>query len=442
MPKPIIGTIAISLAIIGFFAYLHSQYENVSYAQTVPVQKELSLVGDIEARSAVMVFPRVPGKILELNVEVGLAVRKDEVLAVVEHEELELGVRQAQAVFRAAEAGLRQTKAMAKVTVISNVRQAQAGLSAAQIALEQVRDLSFTQTTTQIVQAEAGLEAIEASMKKIKEGARAEEKKQVEASVAQAKASLSNAESNYERMKKLYEEGAVSKQTLEGLETQFTVAEAQYEAATQQLKLVNDGAREEDVQAVEAQVRQAQAALQMAKKLEDTKSWEKDIALAEAQVEGAEAILKMAMASEESESWKDEIIRVEMSVEQAKVALDLAKKQLSDATIRAPISGIISRRNVELGGMASPQAPVFEIIDIDTVKARVSIIESDLYKIKLGDEAMVSVDALEEPARGEVTLISPILDRMNRTTAVEISIDNRDHKMKPGMFARARIASE
>ena len=131
-----------------------------------------------------------------------------------------------------------------------------------------------------------------------------------------------------------------------------------------------------------------------------------------------------------------------MSMEQAKIALDLAKKQLSDATIRAPISGIISRRNVELGGMAAPQAPVFEIIDIDTVKARVSIIESDLYKIKLGAEAMVSVDALQEPVRGEVTLISPILDRMNRTTTVEISIDNRDHKMKPGMFARARIASE
>jgi len=437
MLKLIFRTAAISLAIIGLFAY-----PNPSHAEAVPEQKELSLVGDIEARTAVMVFPRVPGKVLELNVEVGSVVRKDEILAVVEHEELELGVRQAMAVLEAAEAGLRQTKAMAEVTVISNLRQAQAGMSAAQITLQQVKDLSFTQTTTQIAQAEAGLEAIEASMKKIKDGARAEEKKQVEASVQQAKAGLSNAESNYERMKKLYEEGAVSKQTLEGLETQYTVAKAQYDAATQQLNLVNEGARAEDILAVEAQVRQAQAALKMAKKLEETKSWEKDIALAEAQVERAEAVLKMAMASYESESWKDEIMRVEMSLEQAKVALALAQKQLSDATIKAPIPGIISRRNVELGGMASPQAPVFEIMDIDIVKAKVSIIEADLYKIKLGAEAMVSVDALEEPVRGEITLISPILDRMNRTTTVEISIENVDHKLKPGMFARARIASE
>jgi multidrug resistance efflux pump len=437
MLKLILRTVSISLAIIGFFACL-----NPSYAETVPAQEELSLVGDIEARAAVMVFPRVPGKVLKLNVEVGSAVREGEVLAVVEHEELELGVRQARAALEAAKAGLHQTAAMAEVTVISNLRQAQAGLSAARITLQQVRDLSFTQTTTQIAQAEAGLEAIEASMKKIKEGARAEEKKQVEASVQQAKASLNNAESNYKRMKKLYEEGAVSEQTLEGLETQYTVAKAQYDAATQQLNLVNEGARAEDIRAVEAQVRQAQAALQMAKKLEETKSWEKDIALAEAQVERAQAVLEMATASHESKSWKDEIMRAEMSMEQARVALALAQKQLSDATITAPISGIISRRNIELGGMAAPQSPVFEIIDIDIAKAKVSIIEADLYRIKLGAEAMVSVDALKEPVRGEVTLISPVLDRTNRTTTVEISINNRDHKLKPGMFARARIASE
>ena len=89
--------------------------------------------------------------------------------------------------------------------------------------------------------------------------------------------------------------------------------------------------------------------------------------------------------------------------------------------------------------MASPQAPVFGLININAVKAKVSITESDLYRIKLGDEALVSVDALREPVRGKVALISPILDRMSRTTTVEISIDNKDYKLKPGMFARAKV---
>jgi RND family efflux transporter MFP subunit len=217
------------------------------------------------------------------------------------------------------------------------------------------------------------------------------------------------------------------------------VAEAQYEAAIQQLSLVNEGAREEDIQAVEAQVRQAQAALQMAEKLETTKSWEKDIALAEAQVEQAEAMLKVALASEESRIWEIEITQAEMAVEQATVALELSQEQLSDATISAPISGVVSRRTTDMGGMALPQAPVFEIVDMDVVKAKVSIAESDLYKIETGNEAMVSVDALQEAVMGKITLISPIIDKMTRTAMVEISIDNRDHSLRPGMFARAKI---
>ena len=86
--------------------------------------------------------------------------------------------------------------------------------------------------------------------------------------------------------------------------------------------------------------------------------------------------------------------------------------------------------------MTAPQSPVFQIVDMDIVKAKVNITESNLYRIKLGDRAMVSVDALQEPVRGEVTLISPTIDIMSRTTTVEITIDNKDHRLRPGMFAR------
>jgi HlyD family secretion protein len=448
MRKSLIGIIAASLIITFFLVYGQSTSsqttEKATLVEVAPVEvgditQELSLVGDIEARAQVLVFPKIPGKIQKLNVEVGSSVRKGDVLAVVEHKELELGVKQAEAALKAAQAGLEQAKALSQIKIMSQVRQAKAGLSAAKAAFDQVNDISFTRTTTQIAQAEAGLEAIKASLKKIKEGAREEERKQVEAAVEQAKAGLENAEINYERMKKLSEQGAISKQTFEGIETQYTVAKAQYEAATQQLKLINEGARAEDIQAVEAQVKQAEAALQMAKTMADTKSWEKDIVLAKAQVEQAEAGVEMAMALEEAKSWEAEITGAETAVEQAKVGLELAQQQLSDATITAPISGIISQRNAELGGMAAQQAPVFEIVDMDVVKAKVSVIEAELSKIKLGDEALISVEAFPEPVKGKVTLISPTLEKMSRTATVEISIDNKDYKLKPGMFARAKI---
>ena len=470
MRKSLIGIIATSLIIICLFAYLFSKHETLSYGQNTssqttgkavglsspkgvskptlvevaPVEvgditQELSLVGDIEAQAQVLVFTKIPGKIQALNVEVGSVVRENDVLAVVEHKELELGVTQAEAALKAAQAAFGQAKALSKIKIISQVKQAQAGLAAAKAAFDQVKDISFTRTTTQIAQAEAGLEAIKASLKKIKEGAREEERKQVESAVEQAKAGLDNARINYERMEALFEQGAISKQTLEGIETQYTVAKAQHEAATQQLKLINEGAREEDIQAVEAQVKQAEAALQMAKTMADTKSWEKDIALAKAQVQQAEAGVEAAMALEEAKSWEAEITGAETVVEQAKVALELAQERLADATITAPISGIVSKRTVDKGGMATPQAPLFEIVDMDVVKAKVSVIEAELGKIKVGNEALISVEALQKPVKGKVTLISPTLDKMSRTATVEISIDNSDYKLKPGMFARAKI---
>lgn len=456
MRKSLVCIIAVSLLTICLLAYLHTasaekdkeeitpKTENATTVEVMSVKigditQELSLVGNVEARSQVFVFAKIPGTIEKLNVEVGYEVNKDDMLAVVEHKELELNVRQAKAALKAAQSGLNQAKKLSKIKVMSQVRQTEAGLSAAKAALAQVKDISFKRTTTQIAQAEAGLEAIKLTLKKIKEGAREEERKQVEYAVKQAKAGLDNAKSNFDRMQKLFDQGAISKQTLEGVETQYTIAKAQYEAAIQQMKLIDEGAREEDVQAVEAQVRQAEAGLELVKKMADTKSWEKDIAMAKSQVQQAEAGLETARALKEAKSWETEIIGAETAVEQANVALELAQKQLSDATITAPISGIVSMRNIELGGMAGPQSPIFAIVDMDVVKAKVNVIEANLYKVKMGNEARISVESLAEPVKGKVTLIYPTIDKMSRTTIIEISIDNEDLKLKPGMFVRANV---
>ena len=89
--------VILSFMMVSLFA-LTTLPQAATAAETVATGQDLLLVGDIEARAAVMVFPRIPGKIQELNVEIGDSVRKGDVLAVVEHKELELGVRQAKAV--------------------------------------------------------------------------------------------------------------------------------------------------------------------------------------------------------------------------------------------------------------------------------------------------------------------------------------------------------
>jgi RND family efflux transporter MFP subunit len=352
-------------------------------------------------------------------------------------------VKQAEAMVQAAKVGLEQAKSLAEVRVRSQIAQVQAGFSSAEAALKQVQDLAKTRTLTQVEQAEAGLAALKANLKKIKEGAREEEKKQIEATVQQAKAGLDRTESDLERIKKLYAEGAVSKQTLEGAETAATVAEAQYEAATQQLKLVETGAREEDILALESQVKQAEAGLGLAKSTAETRSWEKDIEMAQGQYNQAKAALDAAKALEKAKSWEAEISAAETSLEQAEANLELARETLSNTNLTAPISGIVSKRFLDDGAMASPAAPIFTIVDMDKVKAVVDVTEANLRKVNQDNTALVSVDAFPEyEVSGEITMISPTLKVMSRTAAVEITIDNTSHKLKPGMFAKVTIPVE
>ena len=407
------------------------------------IRSELQLSGTIEANSRVVVFPEVPGKIIQMNADEGTRVEKGQTLAVIEHEELKLQVRQAAASLRASETAFGQAQQLAEVRVKSQIDQAKAQLASAVTALQQVEDLSQTRTTSQVEQAQAGLESLKANLEKIKRGARDEDLRRAKASLDGAAANRNNAQSNYERMKKLFENGAISKQSFEAAETQLEVANSQYEVAREQYTLIQKGARAEDVQAMEAQVAQAEAALKLAYAQADTKTWEKDRALAQSQVEAAQAALKAAEALAAAKSWEAEIIAAETAREQAKVALSLAEERFSDATIRAPIAGILSIRYLDLGGLAAPNAPIFEIVEMDMVKATVSVIEADLGKLDPeNQEAWIAVDALAQPIAGKISLISPVLDRASRSAKVEIVIDNTNVHLKPGMFAKVTIPVE
>ncbi|MDE0086499.1 MAG: efflux RND transporter periplasmic adaptor subunit, partial [Candidatus Poribacteria bacterium] len=324
----------------------------------------------------------------------------------------------------------------------SQVAQAKALLNAAEVSLLQVKELAEIRTVTQIDQAEAGLKSLEANLEKIKTGARDEDRRQAEAGLKQAKASLVNAQNNYARMEELFKNGAISQQSLENSQTQLDVMIAQHKIATEQLQLIDNGAREEDIQAMEAQVEQAKAALRLAQAQASTKTWEKDIALAQSQVDTAQAGLTSAAALEKAKSWEAEITTAKTARTQASIALKLAKKRLRDATIEAPIDGIVSQRYLDLGGMAVPTAPLFEIVDIDTVKATADVIEVHLSQVALNQQASINIDGINTPISGTIAYISPTLQPMQRTAKVEIRIDNLEGTLRPGMFAKVTVPVE
>ncbi len=127
-------------------------------------------------------------------------------------------------------------------------------------------------------------------------------------------------------------------------------------------------------------------------------------------------------------------------VQQAEAGLTSVRSQLKDATVSAPIPGIIGERYYEVGDMASPTMPVVSIVQMDNVKIVMNATEEDLGQLEVGQIAEATVRSYpDEIFKGKVQKISPILDPMTRMATVEVLVPNPQHRLKPGMYAEVKI---
>lgn len=131
---------------------------------------------------------------------------------------------------------------------------------------------------------------------------------------------------------------------------------------------------------------------------------------------------------------------IQTQVTQARAAFESAQSQLDDAKIIAPISGIIGKRYVEAGDMATPAVPLVSIVKMDQVKIVFEATEEDLGKLKVGQETEIEVRSYPDRIfLGTLQKISPILDPVTRMALIEVLIPNSDHLLKPGMYAEADV---
>lgn len=111
-----------------------------------------------------------------------------------------------------------------------------------------------------------------------------------------------------------------------------------------------------------------------------------------------------------------------------------------NTTLTAPISGIVSARNYDNGDMYSTSKPICVVEQIHPVKMKVNISETLFSKIRKGMEVNITLDVYEEESfTGKITLIYPTIDPVTRTFPVEITIDNANERVRPGMFARVSL---
>lgn len=198
---------------------------------------------------------------------------------------------------------------------------------------------------------------------------------------------------------------------------------------------------------IKAQIEQSQASREMAQA--QLKQIETNLANLERELARISALSKEGAVSESRQDqietqYKSMIAQKEATLAQIRqldAVIQQAKIQGDEAYIKAPISGVVSQKYVELGDMVTPQRPVFTVIQIDTVKITSTIPETILSKVKKGETvALITVDAYQGNIfNGIISYLAPTVDQRTRNVDMEIELENKGTSLKPGMFSRIEL---
>jgi len=129
-----------------------------------------------------------------------------------------------------------------------------------------------------------------------------------------------------------------------------------------------------------------------------------------------------------------------IACENAKIQLEQAQKQLDDATVIAPFSGVITQKQVEKGAFINVGNPIASMVDISKLKIKINVSETNVYEIKKGNVAKITSDIYPEKSfSGRVSFISEKGDDTHNYP-VEIEMPNSDkYPLKAGTFVNADI---
>jgi membrane fusion protein, multidrug efflux system len=147
-----------------------------------------------------------------------------------------------------------------------------------------------------------------------------------------------------------------------------------------------------------------------------------------------------AISAAEYERLTSELEAAKARAKAAKARAALGQKSVSDGLVRAPFSGVVSERYVDPGEFLMPGARVATLVSIDHLRLDVQVPESHLAALAPGAEVGFRVSAYPERAfTGKVKLIGAIVRAATRDVLVEVTVENTDRALRPGMFATVEI---
>ncbi len=131
----------------------------------------------------------------------------------------------------------------------------------------------------------------------------------------------------------------------------------------------------------------------------------------------------------------------EAGVRSATAAEKIVRKNLSDTKLYAPVSGIIGRKQVGAGETALPSQAVVTILDISSVKVKVSVPEREMGHINANTPSHIEVSAADRHVNGGRIEKGVQADALTHTYDIRIHVSNPDRKLLPGMVANVRLST-
>lgn len=356
---------------------------------------EIRVSGNMELTEVRLGFP-MAGQLAERSVEEGERVKKGQIIARLDREQVEKQRDRVRATVEAA---------------VSRVAQLEAGLTYQKEAVE-----------GQVQQRRAEGKQAEALLEEMVAGSRRQEIEQARAAVEAARTEWENARRDWERAETLYKTGDIPTANWDRLKTRREGAEATLKQARERLALVEEGPRKENIASARAQVEKAQAGSRLAEAGRlDLKRMEREI----------------------------ETRRVE--IEQARAELGAIEAQLADMVAVSPLNGVVLVKAAEPGDVLPAGSPVVTIGDLEHPWLRAYITERDLGRVRIGAEARVTTDSFPGKVyRGRVSFIASEAEftpkqiqtpeeRVKLVYRIKIEVENPRGELKSNMPADAEI---
>jgi membrane fusion protein (multidrug efflux system) len=185
--------------------------------------------------------------------------------------------------------------------------------------------------------------------------------------------------------------------------------------------------------------------------LEDTKqsaqsavrSAENQLSVSRREAERTEKLVSAgALAARDLDVVRNTVSAADAQLADAKARLANAERALGDTVIRAPFTGIVSKRSVNAGDVVSPGTELFTIIVPSSMSLEASVPSEDLQALRIGATVEFTVRGYDKPFQGRIERIAPQADATTRQVPIYVSIPNEGGRLVAGLFAEGRVVNQ